>query len=145
MLIIGKVGYWGGISPTGKIAKEYKTRQVRTKGGLFGGTMTVVDADDIQRFYDDFYRYLSEFLAGITSDFCLIVQRAYSCLRFLHDAGIDSVKTDSQFILDELHDAEDRARLTKAYQDAWMISSLRHFSIKVISCIAFDHPSGAST
>lgn len=58
MLTVDKMGYWGGISPTGKIAKEYKTRQVRKKDGPMGGTMTVVDADDVQRFYEDFYRYL---------------------------------------------------------------------------------------
>jgi hypothetical protein len=56
------LGYWGGISPTGKIAKEYKTRQVQKKHGPMGGTMTVVDPDDVQRFYDDFYRYLHYFL-----------------------------------------------------------------------------------
>lgn len=53
------MGYWGGISPTGKIAKEYKTRQVRKRDRPFGGIINVVDADDVQRFYEDFYRYMS--------------------------------------------------------------------------------------
>ena len=55
--------------------------------------------------------------------------------RFLSNAGIDSVKTDAQFFLDLLDDAEDRRRFIKTYQDAWTISSLRYFSIKAISCM----------
>lgn len=56
--------------------------------------------------------------------------------RFLIDSGIDSVKTDTQFLLDQLEDPEDRARFTTEYQDAWMIASLRHFSAKAISCMS---------
>lgn len=102
--------------------------------------MTIVDADDVQRFYEDFYRYLIFIARGSGSKNPGFFQCTYPCLRFLQDAGIDSVKTDSQFFLDELDEAEDRRRLTKAYQDAWMISSLRHFSIKVISCIGLCSP-----
>ena len=54
--------------------------------------------------------------------------------RFLSEAGIDSVKTDAQFFIDDLEDADDRRRLIKTYQDAWMVSSLKWFSIKAISC-----------
>lgn len=51
------LGYWGGISPDGSIAKNYKTREVRkANGGLAGGTMTVVDEEDVSRMYDDFYK-----------------------------------------------------------------------------------------
>ncbi len=50
------VGYWGGVSPTGSIANNYKTREVRKSKGLAGGTMTVVDKEDVPRMYDDFYR-----------------------------------------------------------------------------------------
>ncbi|KAI9816033.1 MAG: hypothetical protein M1827_002025 [Pycnora praestabilis] len=103
------LGYWGGIAPDGKIARDYKTIEVRKKDKISSGTMTVVDAEDAPRLYEDFYR-------------------------FLYDAGIDSVKTDAQFFLDELDDSEDRRRLIQTYQDAWTISSLRWFSIKAISC-----------
>lgn len=36
----------------GNIAKKYKTRVVRKNDGSL---LTVVDADDVQRFYHDFY------------------------------------------------------------------------------------------
>ena len=104
------LGYWGAISPEGSIAKNYKTKVVR-KHGIAKGTMTVVDADDAQRMYNDFYE-------------------------FLLNAGIDAVKTDAQFFLDVLEDAEDRRRFIKAYQDAWTISGLRYFSNKTISCMS---------
>ena len=104
------LGYWGGISPTGDIAKRYKTKLVQLKG-IAEGSITVVDADDAQRMYNDFYA-------------------------FLLDAQIDSVKTDAQFFLDLMSDAEDRRRFTKTYQDAWTISSLRYFATKAISCMS---------
>ncbi|KAL9048112.1 MAG: hypothetical protein Q9206_006237, partial [Seirophora lacunosa] len=69
------LGYWGGVSPTGNISKNYKTRTVRKAEGLVGGEMTVVHEDDVPRMYDDFYKFLLE-------------------------SGIDSVKTDAQFFLD---------------------------------------------
>ena len=105
------LGYWGGVSPTGSIAKTYKTRQVRKARGLVEGTMTVVDASDAPRMYDDFYK-------------------------FLLSSGIDSVKTDAQFFLDLLDDADDRRDFITTYQDAWTIASLRHFSVKAISCMS---------
>ena len=105
------LGYWGGVSPTGNIAKNYKTRRVRKAKGLVEGTMTVVDADDAPRMYDDFYRFLLE-------------------------AGVDSVKTDAQFFLDLIDDADDRRRFITLYQDAWTVASLRYFSVKAISCMS---------
>ncbi|KAL8966497.1 MAG: hypothetical protein Q9197_005942, partial [Variospora fuerteventurae] len=105
------LGYWGGVSPTGNIAKNYKTRTVRKAEGLVGGEMTVIHEDDVPRMYDDFYK-------------------------FLLDSGIDSVKTDAQFFLDVMDDADDRRRFMKTYQDAWTISSLRYFSSKAISCMS---------
>ncbi|KAI4199094.1 MAG: hypothetical protein LQ350_004849 [Teloschistes chrysophthalmus] len=105
------LGYWGGVSPDGNIAKNYKTREVRKAEGLAGGTMTVVHEDDVSRMYDDFYRFLLE-------------------------SGIDSVKTDAQFFLDRMDDADDRRRFMKTYQDAWTIAGLRYFSIKAISCMS---------
>ncbi|CAD6578651.1 MAG: hypothetical protein ASARMPREDX12_008922 [Alectoria sarmentosa] len=105
-------GYWGGVSPYGSIAKKYKTIAVRKERSLIPAeTVTMVDADDIDRMYNDFYKFL------------------LSC-------GVDSVKTDAQFALDLLADAPDRRRFIKAYQDAWTINSLRYFSIKAISCMS---------
>lgn len=104
-------GYWGGIAPEGKIAKEYQTTVVQKKKGVSGGTMTVVAEEDVGRFYKDFYQFLSS-------------------------AGIDSVKTDAQFFLDELADATDRRQLIRSYQDAWNINQLRFFSAKSISCMS---------
>lgn len=49
------LGYWGGVSPSGNIAKIYKTRLVRKSNKLVGGTITVVDEEDVQRMYNDFY------------------------------------------------------------------------------------------
>ncbi|KAL9596852.1 MAG: hypothetical protein Q9219_005522 [cf. Caloplaca sp. 3 TL-2023] len=106
------LGYWGGMSPTGTIANTYKTRTVRKADSrLAGGEMTVVHEDDVARMYDDFYRFL---LAN----------------------GIDSVKTDAQFFLDRMDDADDRRRFMKTYQDAWTIASLRYFGTKGISCMS---------
>lgn len=104
-------GYWGGISPDGKIAKEYKVQTVQKKDGVSGGSMIAVSADDVQRFYNDFYS-------------------------FLRSTGVDSVKTDAQFLLDELVDAPDRHALIREYQDAWSIANLRYFRAKAISCMS---------
>ncbi|KAL6712570.1 hypothetical protein ACN47E_000447 [Coniothyrium glycines] len=104
-------GYWGGIAPEGKIAKEYKTTVVRKKDGVSGGKILMVAEEDVGRFYNDLYRFLS-------------------------NAGVDSVKTDAQFFLDELQDADDRRHLIKATQDAWNIAQLRHLSARAISCMS---------
>lgn len=105
------MGYWGGISPDGNLATKYKTKEVRKKDRLVGGTMLAIDPDDIQRFYEDFYSFL-------TSN------------------GIDAVKTDAQFLLDSLDNAEDRRRFISSYQDAWTIASLRYFGKRAISCMS---------
>ncbi|KAK7544391.1 raffinose synthase protein-like protein Sip1 [Phyllosticta citribraziliensis] len=105
------LGYWGGISPDGLIAKTYKTVEVQKKDGVSGGKMLVVDEEDVSRMYQDFYS-------------------------FLQLSGIDSVKTDAQFFLDELDEAIPRRRLIRTYQDAWSVSILRFFSAKAISCMS---------
>ena len=73
--------------------------------------MLAVAEEDVPRFYQGFYS-------------------------FLRSAGIDSVKTDAQFFLDELENATDRRNLIRTYQDAWIINSLRYFSAKAISCMS---------
>ncbi|KAI9780128.1 MAG: hypothetical protein M1839_006965 [Geoglossum umbratile] len=101
------MGYWDGISTKGKLNDTYKT--IETSNG--GNSIRVVDSTDVSRLYEDFYK-------------------------FLWQCGIDSAKTDGQLWLDELVHADDRRRLTKAYQDAWIVSSLRWLSGKVIACMA---------
>lgn len=48
-------GYWGGIAPEGLLAQKYKTRTVLNRKGLREGEMTVIDPEDIGRFYEDAY------------------------------------------------------------------------------------------
>ncbi|KAH6672181.1 glycoside hydrolase superfamily [Halenospora varia] len=110
------LGYWGGLAPDGKIAKDYKTVEVvredaERRNLPLGGKMTVVAKEDVQRFYNDFYDFLSS-------------------------SGVDAVKTDAQFMLDTFVSAKDRRDLISTYQDAWTISTLRHFSVKAISCMS---------
>lgn len=54
----GIFGYWGGTSPSGDLAKRYKTRQVKMQENGFESvnSMTVVDAEDAYRLYEDFYK-----------------------------------------------------------------------------------------
>ncbi|EEA25027.1 hypothetical protein TMatcc_008129 [Talaromyces marneffei ATCC 18224] len=105
------MGYWGGISPTGDLAQKYKTKEVEKKDSVAGGKMLAIDPDDINRFYNDFYSFLTS-------------------------AGIDAVKTDAQFFIDLLVSAEDRKRFISSYQDAWTISSLRYFGTRSVSCMS---------
>ncbi len=73
--------------------------------------MTVIAKEDVSRFYDDFYRFLS-------------------------DCGINGVKTDVQFMVDTWASARERRDLTAAYLDAWTIAILKHFSSRAISCMS---------
>lgn len=109
-------GYWGGIDPDGEIAKTYKTIEaVRIDGKRrnlpLGGKVTLVAKEEVAKFYDDFYSFLSL-------------------------SGVDAVKTDAQFMFDTLRDAGDRRDLFNTYLDAWTVSSLKHFSVKTISCMS---------
>ncbi|KAJ6779979.1 hypothetical protein PWT90_03357 [Aphanocladium album] len=103
------LGYWGGISPRGKIAEKYKTIQVEREDD--GANMTVVDYDDISKLYDDFYSFLIQ-------------------------SGIDGVKTDAQCMLDTIGSASARKELINSYLDKWSIASLRHFGTAAISCMS---------
>ncbi|KAI1378578.1 glycoside hydrolase family 36 protein [Hypoxylon crocopeplum] len=105
------LGYWGGISSNGNLAKSYKTVQVDRGDSNLKEPMTVIAKEDVSKFYDDFYRFLS-------------------------DCGIDGVKTDVQYMIDTWVSAKDRRELTDVYLDSWMVSALRHFSIKAISCMS---------
>ncbi|KKA26216.1 hypothetical protein TD95_000094 [Thielaviopsis punctulata] len=103
-------GYWGGVDPNGDIGQKYKTVETQRRDAM-GGSMYSVSAEDVGRFYNDFYSFLS------------------SC-------GIDGVKTDGQYTLDTFVSAEHRRTLGRAYQDAWSLACLRWFSNKVISCMS---------
>lgn len=112
------LGYWGGISPDGDLAQRYQTKEVKLKDPDADGPIAqnvpdekilAIDPEAVQRFYDDFYSFLSS-------------------------AGVDSVKTDAQFFIDLLDDPEDRKRFMTSYQDAWSISALKYFTTKSISC-----------
>jgi hypothetical protein len=102
------IGYWEGISPDGWIAQNYKCTTVKWHGGH---DVTVVDETDVERMYNDFYR-------------------------FLRLSGIDSIKCDVQSSLSDFDHGVDRKRLGPAYQDAFKINGLKHFSGRVIYCMA---------
>lgn len=106
-------GYWGCISATeGDIKDKYKLRKVLlAKGTPAAGEKYTIDPDDVHRWYDDFYTFLS-------------------------DSGISAVKTDVQFYLDLLASTKDRRELTNSYQSAWTQAHLRHLSGKAISCMS---------
>lgn len=58
------LGYWGGLAPDGKLAKTYKTVVVEREDALrrnlpLGGKLTAISKEDVFKFYDDFYRFLS--------------------------------------------------------------------------------------
>ncbi|KAH6609328.1 glycoside hydrolase family 36 protein [Trichoderma cornu-damae] len=110
------LGYWGGISPGGKLATKYKTIEVvreeaKRRNLPLGGKMTVIAKDDVCQFYDDFYKFLS-------------------------DAGVDGVKADAQFMVDMWLSASVRRDLINTYLDAWNLTSLRYFSVKAMSCMS---------
>ncbi|KAK4678740.1 hypothetical protein QC764_310400 [Podospora pseudoanserina] len=109
----GIFGHWGGMAPSGKIAKVYAMRTFKRREGIFlgGGDMTTVDRSDTERLFDDFYRFLS-------------------------DAGVDAVKVDTQSFLDYADHADDRLALITAYQDAWRLASLKYFGGRAIACMA---------
>ncbi|KAI1760524.1 glycoside hydrolase family 36 protein [Hypoxylon sp. FL1150] len=105
------LGYWGGISAGGELAKTYKTVQVDREDSNAQGPMIVICKKDVGKFYNDFYKFLS-------------------------DCGIDGVKTDVQYMVDTWVSAEHRRELTEKYLDTWMVAALRHFSIRAISCMS---------
>ncbi|KAI5803810.1 glycoside hydrolase superfamily [Geopyxis carbonaria] len=104
------IGYWEGIAPGGWIDQNYKCKTVKWHGGW---DVRVVDPSDINRLYNDFYKFLT-------------------------DSGVDSVKCDVQASLDEFDEAADRQSLGYAYQNAFKVNSLSHFAGRVIYCMAMQ-------
>ncbi|KAK5949185.1 hypothetical protein OHC33_009726 [Knufia fluminis] len=107
------MGYWGCISNTeGHLHSDYKLLPITLKEGTpAAGPKHTIHPDDIHKFYNDFYTFLSA-------------------------SGITAVKTDVQFYLDELSSTKDRRALTTTYQSAWTQAHLRHLSGKAISCMS---------
>lgn len=107
------MGYWGGMSNThGHIKDDYKLQEIELAAGTpAAGIKYTIHADDVHRFYSDFYTFLSE-------------------------SGISGVKTDVQFYLDLLTRTPDRRGLINTYQSAWTQAHLRHLSGKAISCMS---------
>jgi Raffinose synthase or seed imbibition protein Sip1 len=106
------MGYWGCVAPDGQIAKDYKTREIAIRASCPAQpSRTVVDASDIHRMYRDFYTFLS-------------------------NSGVTGVKTDVQFMLDELSSTTDRRELTLTYLSAWTQAHLSKLSGKAISCMS---------
>ena len=54
----------------------------------------------------------------------------------MSDCGIDGVKTDVQYMIDTWVSAKHRRELTETYLDSWIISALRYFSFRAISCMS---------
>ncbi len=65
----GIMGYWNGISPEGALAKCYKTRTLKKQsdGFLSGGSLVVVDADDAQQLYNDFYECVTSHIYALAN------------------------------------------------------------------------------
>ncbi|KAG0636371.1 glycoside hydrolase superfamily [Tuber brumale] len=102
------LGYWDGVAPGGWIATNYKCITVKWSGGK---DICVVDASDVGRMYSDFYSFLS-------------------------NNGIDSIKCDAQYGIDDFDDPTVRQSLGSAYQEAFKITSLKYFSGRVIYSMA---------
>ncbi|KAF7877245.1 hypothetical protein EAF04_000929 [Stromatinia cepivora] len=110
----GIFGYWGGIDPESEIGRNYKLRWVEVNNHLRSG-MWVIDVCAVRRFYDDFYSFL------------------ISC-------GINTVKLDTQGLLNDLKNPKDRIELIPAYQGAIYTSLISYFEDRVISCMS-QYPS----
>ncbi|KAG0131993.1 glycoside hydrolase superfamily [Tuber indicum] len=108
-------GYWDGITPNSALAEKYKTIEVDWRDNVNSITrkLTMVDSEDIERFYDDFYKRV-----------------------FLSESGIDCVKTDVQCRIDELTSGADKARLAGPYQEAFRKSAIKYFDQRVIYCMS---------
>ncbi|KAK6347573.1 hypothetical protein TWF718_005411 [Orbilia javanica] len=101
----GILGYWNGVSPDSWISRNYKLRKIGN------GSIHVVDQTDIGKFYDDFYKFLS-------------------------DQGITAVKADTQCLLDERLPSGDKGELFPAYLSAWRNAASKYFGTRAISCMS---------
>jgi hypothetical protein len=100
------MGYWGGISPDGEVAEKFKTVDIANR--------TFIAGEDVGRFYEEFYRYLSY-------------------------QGIHGVKNDAQNALDDLPTASARRSMILSYASAWQLAASRWLQQSRIACGA-QHP-----
>jgi hypothetical protein len=109
------LGYWGGISAHGKLAQTYKTveldRNDYGNGSSSSSRMVVIAKDDVENFFRDFYAFLIR-------------------------SGVNTVKTDAQFMMDTWQSASARRSLIPSYLDAWSMAALRNFGSQAISCMS---------
>ncbi|KAK9463256.1 glycoside hydrolase superfamily [Lipomyces oligophaga] len=104
------LGYWQGMSPNGDIAHQYKLEH----GMLYNYDAWLVSGDDIDRYYDDYYKFLAQ-------------------------SGISVVKVDVQMhIYDIQGDHIRSSNIYQKYQDALKISALRYLNLRVIYCMAMS-------
>lgn len=105
-------GYWGGVNPTGPLAKEYavEKRQGLKPCNMDEQEVGVVTAKDIYRFYQDFYAHLAK-------------------------QGIDMVKVDSQAGLQELK-SDNYHEFMRAYQLALQGAAHTHFEGNLLHCMS---------
>lgn len=111
------MGYWNGMQPGSWLAKHYDMTTGENDIWLADNEemrkkLMTVDANDIGRMYDDFYKYLSE-------------------------QGISTVKVDVQGAMDEFtYASAHHRRLWRPYQDALGAAVSKYFDSRVIYCMA---------
>ncbi|ORX78836.1 glycoside hydrolase [Anaeromyces robustus] len=101
-------GYWKGISPSSQLASLYNLINVKSID------MTLVRANDIERFYNDYYSYLESL-------------------------GIDFVKVDNQATFDKIMDElpiDGNTKCWKTYQKAIWIAGTTYFNARTIHSMA---------
>ncbi|KAK9373625.1 glycoside hydrolase superfamily [Lipomyces chichibuensis] len=104
------LGYWNGIAPDGELGKKYNL----TKCRVYNDDIYIVSENDVNRFYDDFYKYL-------------------------YSSGITAVKADVQMHIYDLEgDGISGTFVRKEYQDALKLHSLRYFYRRVSYCMAMS-------
>ncbi|KAK9371244.1 glycoside hydrolase superfamily [Lipomyces kononenkoae] len=104
------LGYWNGIAPDGELGKKYSL----TKCRAYNDDIYIISENDVNRFYDDFYKHL-------------------------YSSGITAVKADVQMhIYDIQDDVISGTFIHKAYQDALKLHSLRYFYRRVTYCMAMS-------
>jgi raffinose synthase len=117
------IGYWGGVDPEAlpgysvleqprRFGEGVLTHTPRCDEEWWGGLVGLVPESEIGRFYDDYHRQLAE-------------------------QGVDGVKVDNQAVLEALGARQGgRVRLSRCYREALESSVQRHFSGRLINCMA---------
>jgi raffinose synthase len=117
------IGYWGGVDPEAlpgysvveqprRFGEGILTHTPRCDEEWWGGLVGLVPASEIGRFYDDYHRQLAE-------------------------QGVDGVKVDNQAVLEALGARQGgRVRLSRCYREALESSVERHFSGRLLNCMA---------